>query len=52
MEANKVTKSHKPLSDGGMAKEEFIRVGTNALQDCGATEIKRWICKETYPLEQ
>ena len=28
MEANKVTKSHKPLSDGGMAKEEFIRVGT------------------------
>ena len=28
MEANKVTLSHKPPSDGGMAKEEFIRVGT------------------------
>ena len=28
MEANKVTSSHKPPSDGGMAKEEFIRVGT------------------------
>ena len=28
MEANKVTLSHKLPSDGGMAKEEFIRVGT------------------------
>ena len=28
MEANKVTTSHKPPSDGGMAREEFIRVGT------------------------
>lgn len=28
MEANKVIASHKPPSDGGMAKEEFIRVGT------------------------
>ena len=28
MEANKVTSSHQPPSDGGMAKEEFIRVGT------------------------
>lgn len=28
MEAIKVTSSHKPPSDGGMAKEEFIRVGT------------------------
>ena len=28
MEANKVKTSHKPTSDGGMAKEEFIRVGT------------------------
>ena len=28
MEANKVTSSHKPPSDGGLAKEEFIRVGT------------------------
>ena len=28
MEANKVTSSHKPPSDGSMAKEEFIRVGT------------------------
>ena len=28
MEANKVTLSHKPPSDGGMVKEEFIRVGT------------------------
>ena len=28
MEANKVTLSHKLPSDGGMANEEFIRVGT------------------------
>lgn len=28
MEANKVKTSHKPPSDGSMAKEEFIRVGT------------------------
>ena len=28
MEANKVTSSHQPPSDGSMAKEEFIRVGT------------------------
>ena len=28
MEAIKVTSSHKPPSDGSMAKEEFIRVGT------------------------
>ena len=28
MEATKVTSSHQPPSDGGMAKEEFIRVGT------------------------
>lgn len=28
MEAIKVTSSHKPPSDGGMAKEESIRVGT------------------------
>lgn len=28
MEAKKVTSSHQPPSDGGMAKEEFIRVGT------------------------
>lgn len=28
MEANKVTSSYQPPSDGGMAKEEFIRVGT------------------------
>ena len=28
MEANKVIASHKPPSDGGMAKEVFIRVGT------------------------
>ena len=28
MEVNKVTSSHQPPSDGGMAKEEFIRVGT------------------------
>lgn len=28
MEANKVKDSHRPLTDGGMAKEEFIRVGT------------------------
>ena len=25
MEAKKVTSSHQPPSDGGMAKEEFIR---------------------------
>ena len=35
MEANKVTKSHKPLSDGGMAKEEFIRVGTTLYKIVG-----------------
>ena len=29
MEATKVTSSHQPPSDGGMAKEEFIRVGTS-----------------------
>ena len=28
MEAKKVTTSYQPPSDGGMAKEEFIRVGT------------------------
>ena len=28
MEANKVNDSHRPPTDGGMAKEEFIRVGT------------------------
>lgn len=28
MEANKVKDSHRPPKDGGMAKEEFIRVGT------------------------
>ena len=28
MEANKVTDSHRPSTDSGMAKEEFIRVGT------------------------
>lgn len=28
MEANKVTSSHKPPSEGSMAKEKFIRVGT------------------------
>ena len=28
MKANKVKTSHKPPSDGSMAKEEFIRVGT------------------------
>ena len=33
MEANKVTSSHKPPSDGGMAKEEFIRVGKLFLFD-------------------
>ena len=26
MEANKVKDSHRPSTDGGMAKEEFIRV--------------------------
>ena len=28
MSANKQQDSHRPPSDGGMAKEEFIRVGT------------------------
>ena len=28
MSANKQQDSHRPLTDGGMAKEEFIRVGT------------------------
>ena len=28
MEANKVKDSHRPPTDGGMAREEFIRVGT------------------------
>ena len=37
--------SHRPPSDGGMAKEEFIR-GDNALQDCGATETERRYVKK------
>ncbi len=39
MEANKVTSSHQPPSDGGMAKEEFIRVGTTLYKIVGATRI-------------
>jgi len=43
--------SHRPPSDGGMAKEEFIRVGT-ALQDCEATETERRVYEETHRMEQ
>ena len=34
MKANKVIASHKPPSDGSMAKEEFIRVGTTLYKIC------------------
>lgn len=31
MSANKQQDSHKPPSDGSVAKEEFIRVGTTVI---------------------
>ena len=45
MEANKVTLSHKPPSDGGMVKEEFIRVGTTLYKISilsGEEQTLRW----------
>ncbi len=38
--------SHRRHRNGGMAKEEFIRVETYALQDCGATETERGYVKK------
>ena len=52
MSADKQQDNHRPPSDGGMAKEEFIRVGDNALQDCGAAQTERRVCKETHRVEQ
>ena len=43
MEANKVTTSHKPPSDGGMAREEFIRVGTTPVSYTHLDVYKRQI---------
>ena len=37
MEANKVKDSHRPPTDSGMAKEEFIRVGTTLYKIVVAT---------------
>ena len=44
MEANKVNDSHRPLTDGGMAKEEFIRVGTTLYKI--VEQIGRASCRE------
>lgn len=41
-----------PFVDGGMAKEEFIRVGTTLYKIVEQTEIERGMCEETHRMEQ
>ena len=51
MEANKVNDSHRPPTDGGMAKEEFIRVGTTLYKIVEQPRLNE-VCKEAHRMEQ
>ena len=43
--------NHRPPSDGGMAKEEFIRVGTT-LYKIVEQPRRTEVCEETHRMEQ
>ena len=44
--------SHRPPSDGGMAKEEFIRVGTTLYKIVEQPRLNGGYVKETHRMEQ
>ena len=48
MSANKQQESHKPPSDGSVAKEEFIRVGTTLYKIVEQPRLNGRVCKETH----
>ena len=44
--------SHRPPSDGGMAKEEFIRVGTTLYKIVEQPRLNGGYVKKTHRMEQ
>ena len=52
MEANKVNDSHRPPTDGGMAKEEFIRVGTTLYKIVEQPRLNGGYVREAHRMEQ
>ena len=52
MSANKQQDSHKPPSDGSVAKEEFIRVGTSLYKIVEQPRLNGGYVKETHRVEQ